>query len=219
MIHDEEYIIRLNSGKIVTIISALLCLLLIAFAGGVTIGKHDAKQVSSVTPDETSTTEAEKTPEPASVEEKSAAEKKQPTRVARNTPKPTTRTKVPSIDVPTVKASAEPVPAESPLPKVEKQVAPPRPAPVKQPEASPPPAKPKARYAIQVVASSNRTELERITGVLNKDSLDARVEPVPGSSSLYRALVGHFATKSDATGSLKTLKERFHFQGAFIRKI
>lgn len=79
------------------------------------------------------------------------------------------------------------------------------------------PAKPKAKWSVQVRAFSSQNESSELSKKLQHKGYDAYVvEASVGGQTWYRVRVGNVATREEAQSLLKILKSKEGFSDAFL---
>ena len=191
MTREDEYTVTLSSGKVVTLITALLCAMLACFVTGLVVGRSPQIEVSSAQLEATSPSIAPP-PEPTPAEQPALA-----------------------VRLPEIAASAKP--AEAPLPAPPKEE--PKPVARKtEPTPAPSVAASAPTYSICVLSARNKDSAESYAAQLRKSGFKASViatEPKSGAV-WYRTLIGQFPSRDTAERELMGLRKKSEFSDAFI---
>jgi len=191
MTREDEYTLTLSSGKIVMLISALLCAMLACFVTGLVIGRSPQLGVSSVQlevpgPSETTGPELSRAEQPA-----------------------------PKVSLPEIPASAEsPEPAATAPPKEEPKTV----ARKTEPAAAAAAATSGPTYTICVLSARNKNGAETYARELRESGYQASVLRTETSSGTvwYRAVIGQYSARDAAERQLAGLRKKSKFSDAFI---
>jgi cell division septation protein DedD len=197
MTREDEYTLTLSSGKIVTLISVMLCTMLACFVTGLAIGR--SPQIGASAP-------VVSTPEP----ELSRAEQATPKVTLPEIPKP----------APPPEATTPPPAKEEPKPIAEKTVSKPAPQPTQVPAA---PASTSASastqaFSICVLSAKNKAGADSYAARLRRDGYKASVQRTESQAGAvwYRTVIGEFPSKDAAERQLAELRKKTKFSDAFI---
>jgi cell division septation protein DedD len=197
MTREDEYTLTLTSGKIVMLISSLLCAMLACFVTGLVIGR--SPQLGATYP-QLDVAGPISTPGP----ELSRAE--QP---------------VPKVSLPEVSASATPrEPAATAPPKEETRAVAEKtePAPAPRPAPAPSVSTSGPTYTICVLSARNKNGAESYARELRESGYKASVMQTKTSSGSvwYRTVIGQYSAREAAERQLVELRKKSTFADAFI---
>jgi len=195
MTREDQYNFTLTSGKIVGVISGLLCAMLACFVAGLFLGRGSEQEVSAPTTAAVPPPAPAGTAKPAKV---SLPEAAKPARRRAATPSPTTRKEVAKSTAPA--PSSPPAPAPAPAPSVSSAELP---------------------WTICVLSVRQKEGADRFVEQLRNQGYKASVKRTQQKSGrvLYRAVIGEFADQKAAGEQMKELKSKGKFDDAFVVKL
>jgi cell division septation protein DedD len=193
MTREDQYNFTLTSGKIVGLISGLLCAMLACFVAGLFIGRSSEQEVSAPP------TAAAPPPAPAGIAkpaEVSLPEAAKPAQRRAAAPSPTRGTEVARTTTPAPSSTPPPAPAPA----------------VSSPELP---------YTICVLSVRQKEGAERFAEQLRNQGYKASVKQTQEESGTvwYRAVIGEFADREAAEQQMKELKSKGKFSDAFVIKL
>ncbi len=197
MTREDEYTVTLSSGKIVMLISAVLCGMLACFVTGLVIGRTP-ELGASLTPLEVAG--------PGSAPEPELSRAEQP---------------LPKVSLPEIPASAKaPEPAATAPPKEETKTVAEKtePAPAPKPAVAPSASASGPTYTICVLSARNKEGADTYARQLREAGYKASVMRTQTNAGAvwYRTVIAEFSTRDAAERQLADLKKNAKFADAFI---